>query len=532
MSLFDDVALPLSLVLAFLMGLAARRLGLPPLVGFLVAGFLLNAAGVRDDAAITAIADYGVTLLLFTIGLKLRVRQLAAPAIWGGATLNTAVTVAVASAALLAFAGFAPPTALLLAFALSFCSTVFTVKVFEERGELGARYAKTAIGILVMQDVFAVVFLTASTGKMPSPWALGLLALIPLRFVLFRLLDRSGHGELLPLFGLFAAVGLGVSLFEAVGLKPDLGALVLGMLLASHPRAGEVAYQLFGFKEILLVGFFLSIGLGGLPSGGQLVIALGLLLLLPFKSALFFWLLCRFGLRARSAFLASLSLATHSEFGLIVASLAVDQGWLSADWLVTLGVAVALSLVVAAPLNTMNNQLYERFKHRLRRFERAEALEADELEAAGPVRIAVFGMGRVGTSTYDRLRMDWGDVVVGIDADPSVIEDHRRDGRRVLLADALDIEWWEEVERETAYRRAQGMTQLEALVLALPSQESNLYVLEKMRQIDFDGLVVAIAFHTDEVQALKAAGADFAFEAFAEAGVGLAGHVQQQLRPQ
>jgi predicted Kef-type K+ transport protein len=531
MSVLDDVALPLSLVLAFLLGVGARRLGLPPLVGFLVAGFLLNALGVEGDATIEAIADFGVKLLLFTIGLKLKVEQLAAPAIWAGASLHMAATAAVMTAALVLLAGFAGPTALLLAFALSFCSTVFTVKVFEERGELGARFAKSAIGILIMQDIFAVVFLTASSGKMPSPWAFALLGLIALRPILFRLLDRSGHGELLPLFGLFASIGLGVSLFGAVGLKPDLGALALGMLLAGHPRAGEVAYQLFGFKEILLVGFFLSIGLGGLPSGEQLLIALALLLLLPFKSALFFWLLCRFGLRARAAFLAALSLATHSEFGLIVAGVAVSEGWLGDEWLVTLGVAVALSLVVAAPLNTMNNQLYERLQHWLRRFERQEVLDADELEDAGPVRIAVFGMGRVGTATYDRLRMDWGDVVVGIDADPSVIERHRRDGRRVLLADALDIEWWEQVEREAAYRREHGMTPLEALVLALPSQESNLYVLEKMRQIQFDGLVVAIAFHNDEVAALKAAGADYAFEAFAEAGVGLASHVEERLRP-
>ena len=530
MSVLDDAAFPLSLVLAFVLGFGARQIGLPPLVGFLVAGFVLNAVGIEDDAGITAIAEFGVTLLLFTIGLKLKLEQLAVPAIWAGATIHAGVTTAVLAAALVLLAGFAGTTALLLAFALSFCSTVFTVKVFEERGELGARFAKTAIGILVMQDIFAVVFLTASTGKLPSPWAFALIGLVAARPLLFRLLDRCGHDELMPLFGLFAAVGLGVSLFEAAGLKPDLGALVLGMMLAGHPRSGEVAYQLFGFKEILLVGFFLSIGLGGLPSGEQLLIALALLLALPLKSAFFFWLLCRFGLRARAAFLAALGLATYSEFGLIVAGLAVELGWFAMDWLVTLGVAVALSLVVAAPLNAMNNPIYERFQHILRRFERPEAMDTDAIEAAGPMRIAVFGMGRVGTSTYDRVRMDWGDVVVGIDADPSVIAAHRRDGRRVLLADALDIEWWEEVERETAYRRARGMTRLEALVLALPSQDSNLYVLEKMRQIDFDGLVVAIAFHADEVKVLEAAGADDAVEAFAEAGVGLASHVEQRLR--
>lgn len=528
MPILDDVALPLSLTLAFLLGFGARQLGLPPLVGFLAAGFVLRGLGLEANATIKAVGDFGVVILLFTIGLKLRLDQLATPAVWAGAGLHAVLT-SLVFAAVFALAGFGLAQALLLGFGLSFSSTVFTVKVFEEKGELGASFAKIAIGILVMQDLFAVLFLTASTGKLPSPWAPALLGLLLLRPVLYRLLERSGHGELLPLFGLFAAVALGVTLFDMAGLKPDLGALVLGMLLATHPRAGDVAYQLFGFKEILLVGFFLSIGLGGLPGPGQLAIAVALLLALPLKGALFFWLCCRFGLRARSAFLSSLSLATYSEFGLIVVGLATAQGWLDPAWLVTLAVAVALSLVLAAPLNALNNQLYELLQPTLRRFEKPEALDREALDDVGPVRTVVFGMGRVGTAAYDRLRMDIGDAVLGIDADPVVVARHRDDGRRVLLGDGSDVEWWDRMAAIAAYRRANGMTEVEAVVLALPAQATNLYVLEKMRENAFDGLVAAIAFTDEGAVELKAAGATHAFEAFAEAGVGLAGHIRDEL---
>jgi glutathione-regulated potassium-efflux system ancillary protein KefC len=112
----------------------------------------------------------------------------------------------------------------LLGFALSFSSTVFAVKVLEERSELGSLYGRIAIGILVMQDVFAVIFLSATSGSLPSIWALGLVLLWPAAKLMKALLDRVGHGDLQVLYGAFLALVVGYSLFEAVGVKGDLGA--------------------------------------------------------------------------------------------------------------------------------------------------------------------------------------------------------------------------------------------------------------------------------------------------------------------
>jgi glutathione-regulated potassium-efflux system ancillary protein KefC len=154
----------------------------------------------------------------------------------------------------------------LLGFALSFSSTVFAVKVLEERSELGSLYGRIAIGILVMQDVFAVIFLSAppaascpDLGAGPDPAVAGGEADAK------AMLDRVGHGDLQVLYGAFLALVVGYSLFEAVGVKGDLGALIVGMLLASHPATAGLAKSLFHLKELFLVGFFLSVGLGALP---------------------------------------------------------------------------------------------------------------------------------------------------------------------------------------------------------------------------------------------------------------------------
>ena len=155
-------------------------------------------------------------------------------------------------------------TSLLFAFALSFSSTVFAVKMLEEKAEMASNHGRLAIGILIMQDFFAVIFITFSSGKVPSPLALGLVALFFLKKPLGIILDKSGHGELLVLLACILPIA-GASVFEYVGLKPDLGALILGMIFAGHPKTDELAKAMFGFKDLFLVGFFLTIGMADLP---------------------------------------------------------------------------------------------------------------------------------------------------------------------------------------------------------------------------------------------------------------------------
>ena len=189
---------------AFFFGILISRVGLPPMVGFLAAGFAYNFAGLETPEGLQTVADLGVTLLLFSIGLKLKLKDLATAEVWG-----TSVAHVVASTiffALMIFIGqliFDIPlfqlsfaSILTLAFGLSFSSTVYAVKVLEDKGDISALYGKVAIGILVMQDIFAVIYLTVSEGKYPSIWAFLVLALlIPhVRRALYKLIDYAGHG--------------------------------------------------------------------------------------------------------------------------------------------------------------------------------------------------------------------------------------------------------------------------------------------------------------------------------------------------
>ena len=133
------------------------------------------------------------------------------------------------------------------------------MKILEESSELKVRHGKLALAVLIIQDIVAVIFLVAATGKIPSEWAAALLLLPFLRPVFYRILERVGHGELLPLAGFFLAFG-GYELFSALGVKGDLGALVMGIVIAGHSKTSELYKTLMNFKDLFLIGFFLSIG--------------------------------------------------------------------------------------------------------------------------------------------------------------------------------------------------------------------------------------------------------------------------------
>ena len=518
--------LPIMITAAFVLGFGVRFLGMPPLVGFLLAGFALNLAGYVSTPELERAADLGVTILLFSIGLKLRVGTLLRPAVWGGATVHMAISVLLFGLLLLAlpfgaFGSLDLASAALVAFALSFSSTVFAVKVFEGQGQSASLHARTTIGVLIMQDLVAVIFLAASKGQWPSAWALGLLLLIPGRRLLKWMMEKSGHGELLLLFGIMMTFA-GFGLFELVELKGDLGALIFGMLVADHPKAKEMAASLLSFKDLFLVAFFLSIGLAGIPSVPDLGVALLLVMLIPFKTWLYFWLLTRFHLRARTSMLASLGLSTYSEFGLIVAALGVSTGWLSGQWLVIIAVSVAATFILASPVNTAAPAIYDRLRARLLRYQSDRRLPEERPVYVPKAEVIILGMGRVGTGAYDALVEDLGDRLVGVDVDPDTVQRHVEQGRNVVRGDPTDLDFCERVVNEGKLRRA---------MLALPNHQANLVALRELHSLKnrFDLVVTATAKHDDQVQELEEHGVDAAFNLYAEAGLGYAEFVKEAL---
>ncbi|SHO59113.1 cation:proton antiporter family protein [Vibrio quintilis] len=516
---------PLWIAIAFMCGLGVKTAGLPPLVGFLIAGFALNALGVKEGGFLGVLADLGITLLLFSIGLKLKLRSLARPEVWGTATLHMMIVTALFSAlvVLLSYTslpligGLSVETALLIGFAMSFSSTVFAVRILDESGTNNALHGQTAIGVLVVQDIAAVVFIAVSMGKLPTIWTLALVALIPVRWIMFKVLNRVGHGELLILFGITVAL-VGADLFEVVGIKGDVGALVFGMLLANHPKSGELVKALLGFKELFLVGFFLSVGMTATPGSTEILIALLFIVFLPIKVAIYFGLFSLFCLRTSSAWRTSLNLANYSEFGLIVGAIAVSSGWLSHDWLAVLAVVLSLSFMISAPVISVRDQIYERWRAKLNWFERKYRLESEKKLELAHIKAVVFGMGRMGIAAYHALENSYPDNIAGIEVDRERAAKLTSQGCNIYAGDATNPDFW--------IRAPELHHDLEWVLLTMPNHQANVNSVLRLKEMGYQGRIAATAKYHDEEDELRELGVDYTFNIYNVAGLGFANELQ------
>ncbi len=518
---------PVWIAIAFIFGFLSKQVGLPPLVGFLVAGFTLNYLGANSGSFLKEMADIGITLLLFSIGLKLRIKELLRVEVWGVTLIHMLSVSIFMTISLLILGRTGLPlfdelnlaSAMMLAFALSFSSTVFVVKVLEGRGDMLSQYGRLAIGVLIVQDIAAVIFIGFSDAKIPSIWAAGVIVILILgRPILHKLFSRIERGELLVLFGLVLAIG-GAALFDAVDMKGDLGALVFGLLLANHPKSSELAKTLFSIKELFLVGFFLNIGMAGLPNTTVIGIVVILLVVLPFKTSLFFLLFSRFRVRTRSANSTSLLLGNYSEFGLIVSVVAVSQQWISQEWLVVMAVLVASSFALSSVANNFSDNIYSRYRDRLRKFEHAKRLPGDEDIDLSGIRYLICGMGRVGSGAFDYLLEQGHKNLLGLDFDADVVKLQNTVGRKTHFANVSSPDFWSRIDIKDS--------KIEWVMLCVPNSNANEIAARLARQWGYKGLICATTKFPDEEARLIAAGADAVFNIYAEAGAGLAQNVQQ-----
>ncbi|MFT5658261.1 MAG: glutathione-regulated potassium-efflux system ancillary protein KefC [Gammaproteobacteria bacterium] len=507
------------ILFAFACGFGVKQLGLPPLIGYLAAGFMLNFYGARMTPGLQEIADLGVTLMLFTIGLKLNIRDLIKLETWGGTFVNTSLWTLLFTGLAMFLGILSVPyfieldwqSAALLAFALSFSSTVCVIKMLEESGEMTTRHGRFAVGILVMQDVIAVVFLVLAEGKVPAIWALLLPLLYFARPLFGKLLTLSGHGELLVLLGFMFALGAH-ELFYLVNIKGDLGALLFGVLLSQHQKANELSKSLLGFKDIFLVGFFLSIGLVALPDVSMMITALLLVPLLFFKLAMFYLTFARLRLRARTASLSSLLLTNYSEFGLIVMVVGVELGLIGKEWLVILALSISISFVITCVYYHSAHSIYARFKDSLHCFERDKPLAEDVFVQPTGAEILVIGTGRIGIGAYRALHREMGDRVWGMDADRDRIEQQREQGMHVFMGDGESADLWDMLD----------VSRIKLVLIAVPAAEDCRNITEQLQLVNYKGKIAAIARFEDDREVLLSYGIDTVFNFFVEAGIGFA----------
>jgi len=368
---FDLTGLAFVVVAATLCGMAMTRIKQPAIVGYILAGVLLGPSGlglVSDRAQVGALAELGVLMLLYFIGMELSLRSFRRT--WRIGLFSTLIQVGVSIAAMLVVQqvlGWPLSYAILFGFVLALSSTAVAVKMLDDVGELRTRVGRTAISVLIAQDLAVAPMLLiigglSGEGFEPSiilkvAVSTGLLIGVTAFFSRRRRISLApfslvvGNVDLMPLaavawcFG-FAALG-GVT-----GLTPAYGAFFAGLLVGNSAERAAVAQVTHPVQSILLMVFFLSIGL--LIDLSYLWANLGLVLLLwlfiaVFKTALNVFVLQLMGETAQRAFMTGLSLAQIGEFSFVLAAAALDRGVIDSD-LHRLVVAVTVISLVTSPL--------------------------------------------------------------------------------------------------------------------------------------------------------------------------------------
>lgn len=519
--------------IAFFMGVLAKKINMPPLIGFLLTGILLNFFGITNGdihAVLNTISQLGIMLLLFTIGLKIKIKSLFKKEVWVTASVHTLISTLLVAGfvyflsfqSLLLFTDLTWKSAMLIGFAMSFSSTVFIVKILEEKGELTSFHGKIAIGILILQDIFAVVFLSLSNSDLPSWWALLLPVFLYLvRFLLNRMLHWAGHGELLTVFGFFCTFVVGGISFKWAGLKPDLGALAAGMILVKHPKAEELYDRMMNYKDFFLIAFFISIGLNGVPTIDILLMSVILSIFIFIKGGLFIWLFSFFNIKPRTGFLTSLILSNFSEFGLICAFVGQQMGLLSNEWMLILAMLMSFSFFLASPINTYAHQIFDRNKKLISMINRCDVSEDTDAIYFAKATYLVIGMGSLGLPAYRYLEKNYDiNQIMGIDYNHDKLKQLQEKNINVLYADATNSLFWATGHFEN----------IKMILLAMSDFSSNKNVMLEISKLKKRNFQVGVICHyKDEYQDFQKLGADFLYDYKSNVGADFAEQILIQM---
>lgn len=507
------------LVVAALAGAFALALRQPLIVGFIGAGILVGPAGldwVTGGEEFALLAELGIAVLLFLVGLKLDpklVRSTGTVALVTG--LGQVFLTAVLGFGLALALGFAWLPATYIAVALTFSSTIIVVKLLSDKRELEDLHGRIAVGVLIVQDIVVVVALIAvaslgnagTDGVASSMVGTALRAgafigavLLVMRFVMPSLLGRLAKSrELLLLASITWAVGLAAA-GKSLGFSGEVGAFLAGFTLAGTPYREAIASRLVSLRDFLLLFFFLKLGAElELGQAAELlwpaaVLSLFVLIGHPVIVLLIMWAM---GYRARTGFLAGLTMAQISEFSLILVALGAEVGHVDAT---VLGLVTAVALVTIA-LSTYlilnSGAIYQRLAPQLAVFERKHLAksEAASSQFEAVPHTVVFGLGRHGQGVVLSLQQE-GRRVLGVDIDPDAIRWAKENRVDVLFGDAGEPEIASSLPLE----------HIRWVICAIPHVDESLALVHGLRAAGYRGQIAATARGHRDAALLEKAG--------------------------
>jgi Kef-type K+ transport system membrane component KefB/Trk K+ transport system NAD-binding subunit len=534
MMVLEHLFYEISLILAASAVLGALSLWLrqPLIIAFIVVGILVGPSGLNlpgVDQRVALLAEIGITVLLFVVGLKLDLHLIRSMGPVALATGLGQVAFTSLFGYLIALAlGLSTVGALYVAVALTFSSTIIIVKLLSDKKEIDALHGRIAVGFLIVQDIaviVAMIGLTALGAEEASDHLLvsGMVVVakgvaflgtvgLMMHFILPRLLPHLARSpELLVLSAIAWAVLL-ASVGDYLGFSKEVGAFLAGVSLASTSFREAIATRLVSLRDFLLIFFFIGLGaqLDLSMLGTQIVPALIFSVFVLIGNPLIVMVIMGLmGYRKRTSFLAGLTVAQISEFSLILGALGVSLGHIDRE---TLGLITLVGLITIGTSTYMilySHPLYNRLSPLLGLFERRHPHREHEGETATdsrPIDVLLLGLGRYGRNIAENL-VARDKQLLAVDFDPAVVREAGSARLQVRYGDAADPELLEHLPVEQA----------RWVVNTIPGREANLTILAALRAQGYSGKVVLTAHNSEEDLAYHHAGADTVLRPYIDA---------------
>jgi Kef-type K+ transport system membrane component KefB/Trk K+ transport system NAD-binding subunit len=530
-STFYETAMILGM--AAVLGVVGQKLRQPLIIMFLATGILAGPAAlgiIRSHDQIELLAQIGISLLLFIVGLRLDLGLIRTTGLVALATGlgQIAFTAGIGFAIALAL-GMTTISAAYVAVALTFSSTIIIVKLLSDKKEIDALHGRIAVGFLIVQDIAAILALVALTtfgarlvedrsAFAVSVWmagkGIGMLVVVGLlmRYVLPGLLARLAHSqEMLVLFAVAWAVLLAAA-SEWLGFSKEVGAFLAGVSLAPTEFRDSISSKLTSIRDFLLLFFFIDLGsrLEWSTVGAELGAAALLSLFVLIGNPLIVVAIMGYmGYRRRTAFLSGLTVAQISEFSLIVGALGVMLGHIPPETMGLITLVGVVTIFASTYMILYSQHLYQLLATPLKIFERKNPYrEASSDTAAGTTvaDVILVGLGNYGSGLAERL-LERGMRIIGVDFDPQALDRWRARGVSVLYGDMADPDLYEQLP----IHRARWV------VSTVRSKDVNLALLHLLRYRGYEVKVALTAANAEEAALYRQAGAHVVLRPFTDA---------------
>ena len=507
----------LILLIVLFISTIIRLLKQPLIIGYIVSGIVVGPLFlnlIKNVQTISVFSEMGIAFLLFIVGLHLSpkvIKEVGKVALITG--LGQIIFTSVIGFLIIYLLGFNVITAIYIAIALTFSSTIIIMKLLSDKDALEKLYGKISIGFLLVQDLVAIVILIVISSIMNSSnspnnflfmlvlkGVLLMIVLIPVSYYcLPRLSDFFAKSqEYLFLFAISWGFGISI-LFAYLGFSIEVGALIAGIMLSMSPYTHEISSKLKPLRDFFIISFFIILGSQMVFQNiGNLIIPIIILscFILIGNPLIVMILMGVMGYSKKTSFMAGLTVAQISEFSLILIALGVKTGNLNQEILSFVTVIGLITIAGSTYMIKYSDFIFNKFSRILSIFERKNIHEIDLPKKK--FDYILLGYNRIGFSIMKTFKKITKKHLV-IDFNPNIVKELQKEGINAIYGDVDDSGLLEELEINKA----------KVVVSTIPEKETNMLILEVLKREKAKTISVLTARQIEDGLELYSNGASY-----------------------